>query len=371
MKYKSVMLLLAVLLAGCHTGVSQTTSLLPETIKSYCIDFNWGEGGPKGFAAFGLWADADPLEHIKWYEALGCNVVQTFAVSSNGRAWYKNSLVPEQPGLKHDFLTEMVRLGHQRNMKVFGYFCAGSNTQWAQEHPELSYGAPSLPHIPYSTQYLDYFCASIKDALQKTKMDGFMIDWLWNPGTTMEPYPPLRWIPCEREMFAELMGSPFPGTENITPQLEQEFRRKAIARCWRRIHDTAKETNPNCLIWVTCCQVTSQDLVGSSIFKEADIMMNEEGDISHVEGIRSIVGEHTRLLTCLANWNKKDPADIIPQAVKANIGLYGYTKPQANSLPPPVSYYLSKPVDQFKGDDRNIAYFARIYNGLPLDYVKE
>ena len=371
MKCKFVVLLPFFLLSGCHTRVTQPSALLPETIKSYCIDFNWGEGGPNGFAAFGLWADADPLEHIKWYEDLGCNVVQTFAVSSNGRAWYKNSFAPEQPGLKHDFLTEMVRLGHQRNMKVFGYFCAGSNTQWAQENPDLSYGAPSLPHIPYTTQYLDYFCASIKDALQKTKMDGFMVDWLWNPGTTMEPYPPLRWIPCEQQMFVDLMGSPFPGKDNITPQLEQEFRRKAIARCWRRIHDTAKETNPNCLIWISCCQVSSQDLVGADVFKEADIFMNEEGDVSHVEGLRGIVGEHTRLLICLASWNQKDPSIIIPQAVKAHIGLYGFTKPQANSLLKPISYYLSKPVDQFKGDERNIACFARVYNGLSLDYVKE
>jgi len=198
-----------------------------------------------------------------------------------------------------------------------------------------------------------------------------MIDWIWNPGATMEPYPPLRWIACEQEMFVELMNRPFPGIDQITPELEKEFRRKAIARCWRRVHDTAKETNPNCMIWVTCCQVTSSDLAGSDMFREADIFMNEEGDISHVEGIRPIVGEHTRLLTCLANWNRQDPAAIIPQALKANIGLYGFTKPQINSILPPVSSYLSKPVDQFTGDNRNIAFFARIYNNRALDYVQK
>ena len=100
-------------------------------------------------------------------------------------------------------------------------------------------------------------------------------------------------------------------------------------------------------------------------------MMNEEGDISHVEGIRNIVGEHTRLLTCLANWNKQDPAAIIPQALKANIGLFGFTRPQINSLLPPVSWYLSKPVNEFERDNRNIAYLARIYNNLALDFVKK
>ena len=29
-----------------------------DPIKAFCIDFNWGEGGPNGFAKPGLWADA-------------------------------------------------------------------------------------------------------------------------------------------------------------------------------------------------------------------------------------------------------------------------------------------------------------------------
>ena len=154
------------------------------------------------------------------------------------------------------------------------------------------------------------------------------------------------------------------------PQLEKEFRQKAIERFWRRLYNTAKETDPNCLIWVTCCQVSSSDLVGSSIFQEADIFMNEEGSISQLEEIRDIVGDHTRLLTCLALWNKQDPAEIIPQALKANVGIYGFTVPRVHSLLPPVSYFLSKQIDEFEGDYRNIAYLARIYNNLPLDYVK-
>jgi hypothetical protein len=187
----------------------------------------------------------------------------------------------------------------------------------------------------------------------------------------MEPYPHLKWLDCEQEMYVELMNQPFPGIDNITPELETDFRRKAIARCWRRIYDTVKETNPNSLIWVTCNQVNSNDLVGSEMFRDADIFMNEEGDTNLVEGIRHKVGKHTRLMTCLAHWNKKDPAIIVPQAIKANIGIFGFTKPQINSLLPPVSYFLSKPIDEFTGDYKNIAYFARIYNNLPLNYVKK
>lgn len=365
--------LLILAFAFCAAGCSRQKDISTEEepVKAFCIDFNWGPGGPNAFPSPGLWADADPEEHIQWYQDMGCNIVQTFAVSCNGYAWYKGGIIPEQPGLKHDFLTEMVKLGHERDMKVFGYFCVGANTKWGLDNPELSYGIPSAPHIPLTTEYLDYLCASIEDAIRKTNMDGYMVDWIWNPGGTMEPYPPLKWLECERKMFAELMEQDFPGTDRITPELEREFRRKAIARCWERMYETTKKTDPDCQIWVTCCQVDSGDLTGSEMFGQADILMNEAGDIAGVKSIEDKVGEHTKLLTCLALWNQQDPSKIIPDAIEAGIGLYGFTKPQQHSLLPPVSFYLSKPADEFQGDDRNIAYLARIYNNLEIDYVSK
>jgi len=150
----------------------------PRQIRAFCIDFNWHKGV---FAAPGHWGAASPEEHVRWYEALGANTIQTFCVSCNGYAWYKGGIVPPQPGLKHDFLTEVVRLGHAKGMRVMGYFCVGANTLWGQKHPDLSYGTPSAPHIPLTTAYLDYLCASMEDALKRTDMDGFMIDWVWNP----------------------------------------------------------------------------------------------------------------------------------------------------------------------------------------------
>lgn len=361
-------LILALLLSGCKNNVQSTDN---EVIKAYDIDFNWGEGGPNGFAAPGLWADADPGEHVNWYAALGCNVIQSFAVSCNGYAWYKNGIIPEQPGLKHDFLTEQVKLAHKKKMKVFGYFCAGSNTRWGMENPGESYGIPSLPHIPYTTKYLDFLCASIEDAIKKTGIDGVFIDWLWNPGTTMEPYPPLKWLDCEKVMYAELMKEPFPGTDSITPEIENQFRRRAIDRAWQRIRQTVKNTKPDCIIWLTSCQLTSRDIAGSDMLRQVDWVLNEAGDIATTASVRSMLGEHTKLITCLANWNGQDPAVVIPAAINDNVGLYGFTKPVKGSFMPPVDYYLSVPADSLKGDERNIAVLARAYNNLPYDYVKK
>jgi hypothetical protein len=100
--------------AAAVAATSAAPRLSPaEPIKAYDIDFNWGPGGPNAFAKPGLWADADPAKHVAWYKALGANVIQTFCVSCNGYAWYKNGVVPEQPGLKHDFLPEVVKLAHK------------------------------------------------------------------------------------------------------------------------------------------------------------------------------------------------------------------------------------------------------------------
>ena len=152
-----IAVLFFILVYSCSDNSKKTEQL----IKAYDIDFNWGGGGPNGFARPGLWADANPADHVNWYADLGCNVIQSFAVSCNGYAWYKNGIVPEQPGLKYDFLTDQVKLAHEKNIRVFGYFCAGSNTRWGQEHPDLSYGIPASPHIPYTIQYLDYLLSLI------------------------------------------------------------------------------------------------------------------------------------------------------------------------------------------------------------------
>jgi alpha-L-fucosidase len=337
---------------------------LPEPIRAYCVDFNWGPGGPNGFAPPGLWADADPAKHVAWYKALGVNAIQTFCVSCNGYTWYKNGVVPEQPGLKHDFLREVVRLAHREKMLVLGYFCAGSNTKWGREHPDLSYGFPSAPHIPYTDEYLKYLDASIRDAVGKTEMDGFMVDWLRMPTTRASNAN--RWLDCEKKLYAQLMGAPFPGEQQLTPAQMTEYGRRAVERCWTTIRRAAKETNPKCIVWLTCCDINDPHIANSRALRETDWLLNEAGDLERTAAAKNMIGPHTRLITCLANWNKQDPLKIVPAALQEGIGVYGFVKPGSNSLPISIEACLSRPIESFKGDDRNIAVLARVFNGQPL-----
>jgi hypothetical protein len=105
------------------------------------------------------------------------------------------------------------------------------------------------------------------------------------------------------------------------------------------------------------------------MLKEVDWVLNEAGDSATTGSVRGMLGKDTRLVTCLADWNGQDPMKVIPQAMKDNVGLYGFTKPVLGSLMPPVDHYLSMPVDSLKGDEKNIAVLIRAYKNLPLNYV--
>jgi hypothetical protein len=333
-----------------------------EAIKAYCLDFNWAPTHRRGrpIATPGQWANADPAEHVAWYEDMGANVIQTFAVSTNGHAWYKDSFAPEQPGLKHDFLPEMVKLGHDKGMKVFGYFTVGTNPVWAKLKPDQSYGVSRTYHIPYTNDYLDYLSESIHDAVSKTGIDGFMIDWVWMPKRESTGG---KWIESEKELYQQLMGEVFPGEDKLTKMQDIAYSRKAIDRCWQTIKKAAKSANPDCIIWLTVNKMHHPHVTNSNMYKEVDWLMNEAGSVEAVLKAKPMVGEHTRLITCLAAWNGADASKIVPAAIAEGIGLYGFTTPLSKNGIVKLERIFEKQVTELSGDNKNIATLARAYRG--------
>lgn len=367
----------------CLSCAAQDGPAMDDSIKAFCIDLNWRPKADSrsthgnAFAEPGAWANLDPDQHVKWLKDLGCNTIQSFAVSCNGYAWYKEGVVPEQPGLTYDFLTDLVKSGHSNGMRVFGYFCVGSNEKWGLDHPELSYGTPHQPHIPYTLEYLDYLGASIRDAIQKTDMDGFMVDWVWNPTAAVcGPAREQKWLECEQQMYVELMDKPFPGKDSVTSRELLEYKRRAIDRCWKTIYEAAKTTKPDCIIWLSCSQLENPEITNSAMLKQVDWLQNEAGDKESIAFVRSQIGEHTRLLTTLsttflARKNLK-AEDIVAYALKDDIGIYCYTGFSSyDQFFKPIDHYLSRPLSEFKtGKENNIALLARIFRGLSPDYVK-
>jgi hypothetical protein len=357
-------------MAGAVKASADARPAIPRQIKAFCIDFNWFQDK---FAPPGHWSGASPAEHVAWYEGLGANVIQTFAVSCNGYAWYKGGFVPAQPGLKSNFLTEVVDSAHKKGMLAMGYFCMGANSKWGADHPDLSYGTPSTLHIPYTDAYLDYLTHSMTDTIEKTGADGTMIDWFWNPDDSLRAK---GWLRAEKKLFTQLTGKAFPASGQPAAEDKLEYERKAINRAWARIKAARDQGNPKFVLWLSVNNLSDPTIHDSPLLREVDWVMNESPDFKLFQAGRHMVGPKTRTIQNLVGWEKRDAKDFLLDPDNRNLDLYGFAEPEANSLPLPIAEYLGKPVDTFKSKDHrainnyNIAALARFYRGMPMTAVK-
>lgn len=319
------------------------STLSQQRIKSFCIDFNWG---PEGFAPPGMYTQASPAEHLEWYKQMGVNTIQTFCVSCPGYAWYHSDIAPVQPGIKGEFLNEITGLGHRAGMKVMGYFCIGANSFWSQQHPDLCHPLPNAIAIPFTTAYLDYLQGVIPEALNRTGIDGFMIDWVYN-ASHLYPNTEYRWLDCEKQMYSELFGEPFPGEDAMDAGRITEFNRRATDRCWQTIKNAAKGAKPDCIIWLTAYDLTHPMITDSAMLRQVDWLMNEHPDPARLEAVRQSVGPHTQIIQCVCGWgDQHNAAKILQDPHFAQVGIYGFAKPDLNTTLPP---------EDGSGNARNIA----------------
>ena len=349
MRTRASSLFLAITFLAAQAGLAEPANT--ERIKAFCVDFNWG---PEGFAAPGMYAKASAKEHVEWYRKLGVNTIQTFCVSCPGYAWYRSEVAPVQPGMQGDFLKEMAERGHAAGMRVMGYFCIGANTYWSVTHPDLSHTLPSAIAIPFTTEYLDYLSKVISEALTKTGIDGFMIDWVFN-ASHFYPDKQYAWLDCEKKMFQELFNEAFPGKAAMDAAKTNEFNRRALERCWRTIRKAAKGAKPDCILWLSCYDLQHPQVVGSSMLKEIDWVMNEHPDAVKLEAARVAVGPDMKLIQCICGWgDQHDAGKIIRDPKFGDVGLYGFAKPD-----PETTF----PAEGDAGNARNIGVMREWFNG--------
>ncbi len=295
-------------------------------IKAFCIDFNWDKGKA---AEPGTYAKADPAAHVRWYEELGANTIQTFCVSYNGYAWYPSEVAPVTPGLAHpNFLGDMVELGHKAGMRVMGYFTLGANPYWEARHAALVHGDTSdYIKIPMTLEYLDYFCRTIEDTLKKTAVDGFMIDWV-------RPTQHRLFLDCEKEMYRQLMGEPFPTAGAPSAEAALEFDRRAIDRAWRHIRWAVRATRP-ALIWTNHPFVEQERALWTNhrLLKEVDWVLNESPDTRWLAWLRAQVGKETTIVQNLCGWADHD-AGVWQSVDTGAFGLYGFAQADPTTTMP-------------------------------------
>ena len=134
-------------------------------------------------------------------------------------------------------------------------------------------------HIVYTSEYLTYLGNVIYEAVSKTGIDGFMIDALFTaPRDSAEA---MKWMPCERQIYEELF---------------------------------AKRANPDCIVWLTCHDLTHPQIrPGSRIFKQADWLMSENSDAKYLKIIQDAIGPHTQLIQCISGWASHDAKSLLDQ----------------------------------------------------------
>lgn len=319
----------------------------PLPVKAFCIDFNWGE---QGASLPGMYAHADPAEHVRWYQELGANVIQTFCVSYNGYAWYPSNVAPVTPGLMHpNFLGEMVRLGHRAGMKVMGYFTLGANPFWEARNRDLVHGEDSdYIKIPFTLDYLDYFCRSVEDALLETGIDGFMIDWV-------RPTQHKAWLACEKEMYRQLLGEPFPASGAPSTEAILQFDRLAIARAWRHIRWVVKATRP-VVIWTNHPIVAAEYSLwqGHPLLADVDWILNESPELTALDWLRGQVGRDTLIVQNLCGWDGHD-ASAWKKVDPKTFGLYGFAKADPKTTLPDQNHAANA---------KNIAILREAYHAI-------
>ena len=335
------------------------------SIKAFCIDFNWDTAGP---AQPGLFGQADPVAHVEWYRALGANVIQTFCVSYNGYAWYKNSTVaPVLPAMTHDFLPEITELAHRAGMLCVGYFNLSSNPVWKAQHPEAAYahrppeGSTStkaghnVAHsLVYTDAYLDYFGRLIEDALRQTDIDGFMVDWLKPPERFGQP-----WLSCERQLYRDLMHRPLPAQVRADCPEILEYERCCLERAWARIRQAVAAVRP-ALVWTNhpfrCANDPLWD--GHRVLGEADWILNESPDAELLGWLARQVGPRTRLIQNLCGWKDHD-ASLWKKIDFPTVGLYGFAQADPHTTLPSMDY-----TPACAANERNIGIIREAYHRL-------
>jgi hypothetical protein len=87
-----------------------------------------------------------------------------------------------------------------------------------------------------------------------------------------------RGLDCEKKLYAQLMGESFPGEQELPAAKMTEFGRRAVDRAWAVIRKAAKETKPNCTVWLTCCDIHDPHIANSRALRETDWLLNESGE---------------------------------------------------------------------------------------------
>jgi hypothetical protein len=197
-------------------------------------------------------------------------------------------------------------------------------------------------------EYLDYFCRCVEDALKKTGVDGFMIDWV-------RPTQHKKWLGCEKAMWRQLLGETFPESGSPSAEAVLRFDRLAIERAWRHITWAVRGTR-RATIWTNHPILKAEYPLweGHRLLKEVDWLLNESPELENLDWLRKQVGPNTLIVQNLCGWEGHDAAAWKKVDTKS-FGLYGFAKADAKT---------TLPSEQSATNAKNIRILREAYHSI-------
>lgn len=222
-------------------------------IKLFCFDLNWSRyDKPVAFAGASAaqdWAAIDPQAYFDFHLAMGNNVMFCQAYAFGGYAFYPTRLGPVAPGAGRDLLPRLWDLSLKKKIPFWSYFCVGTDVSlsalmapWLV--PKSRFGAHPFGFLAPETPWTDLLCERVKEFLTSYPVDWLLFDWFVYGNTKPADFQvqPAWFV---EKPFLEIIGRPMPEkAEDITLDENLRYKREVLARQFRRLRDTVRQTSP-------------------------------------------------------------------------------------------------------------------------------
>lgn len=179
--------------------------------------------------------------------------------------------------------------------------------------------------LPLTDRYLDQLCASIRECLAATAIDGFMLDWFRPPQRC-------RFLACEQSRFHDFFGITAPADGSLPPaDLLLAYDRRLMDLAWGRITEAVRSVRP-ALIWTNHPFEAADDPLwtGHRVLREVDWVLNEAPDTAFLDWLLAQVKPGARVLQNLCGWPSHD-ANAWRTIDLERVDLYGYGRAEPDS----------------------------------------
>ena len=295
------------LLGPCSiaAGAAKANSGEFKPIKLLNCDLNWSRKKEKVRRSRPSdWANIDAKEYFDWHIEMGNNAIYCQAYNEGGYAHYPSKLGPLGEGKSKYLLPKLFELSQKAKIPFWSYFTV-SATGMEMDKKEYAEERIGFPHgrLEPNGPHTDTLCARIEELLKDYPVDWILFDMFsygrcWHQNTAPLPVE----NPWARKGFKDLFGREMPEkASDITPEETLLYKREALARQFRRIRDSVKNTCPSTKIIFNAPYINANEpiWVNHPMVIESDGLFAESTNEAVVEWLLKIRKPHQRVMVTL------------------------------------------------------------------------